>query len=101
MSLLQVVSSRVGVGTILVEGSEVRLANAAAEQMLGHPAHSLKGKPWSTVLPTHVVIDIADPDTASTLGLQLIHSLTRQIRGKVSSDSKGGARFELRCTVPT
>lgn len=65
LSLLQVVSSRVGVGTILVEGSEVRLANAAAEQMLGHPVHSLKGQPWSTVLPTHVVIDIADPATLS------------------------------------
>jgi two-component sensor histidine kinase len=63
LSLLQVVSSRVGVGTILVEGELVRLANAAAEQMLGHASGSLNGNLWATVLPDHPEIDIQDPST--------------------------------------
>ncbi len=49
--LVQIVSRRMGVGTLLLDRGEVRLANAAAEALLGHPEGSLTGRRWSEVFP--------------------------------------------------
>ena len=38
-----------------------------------------------------------NPARASTLGLQLVRSLTRQLRGKLTVEREGGARFALVC----
>jgi PAS domain S-box-containing protein len=38
-------------------------------------------------------------DRGTSLGLQLVRSLTRQLRGTIEARSEGGARFELRCRV--
>jgi two-component sensor histidine kinase len=40
-----------------------------------------------------------DPGTSGTLGLQLIRSLTRQLRGKLVADSDRGMRFEISCAL--
>ncbi|MFZ9887097.1 MAG: sensor histidine kinase, partial [Myxococcota bacterium] len=41
-----------------------------------------------------------NPDRSSTLGLQLIRSLNRQLRGNLAVDSDRGARFVVTCTHP-
>jgi len=41
--------------------------------------------------------DNFDPTTDSTLGLQLVYSLSRQLRAKLTADSDGGTCFELLC----
>ena len=38
-----------------------------------------------------------NPARASTLGLQLVRSLTRQLRGKLTVEREGGTRFALVC----
>jgi PAS domain S-box-containing protein len=38
-------------------------------------------------------------DRSTSLGLQLVRSLTRQLRGTIDARNEGGARFELRCRV--
>jgi len=47
--------------------------------------------------------DDFDFDTAPTLGLKLIRSLSRQLRGELAVSSEGGACFELTCprTAPS
>jgi two-component sensor histidine kinase len=35
-------------------------------------------------------------DSASTLGLQLVQVLTRQLKGRIAVDRRAGTRFELR-----
>jgi PAS domain S-box-containing protein len=42
-----------------------------------------------------------DPARSGTLGMQLIRSLTRQVRGKLAATNDGGARFEVTCPLPT
>ena len=41
-----------------------------------------------------------NPGRASSLGLQLVRSLCRQLRGKLTVDSDRGARFELSMPLP-
>jgi PAS domain S-box-containing protein len=38
-------------------------------------------------------------ERGTSLGLQLVRSLTRQVRGSIEARSGGGARFELRCNA--
>jgi two-component sensor histidine kinase len=45
-------------------------------------------------LPPHV-----DPRKGATLGMELVDSLSRQIRGKYAFTVEDGARFQLVCTV--
>ncbi len=42
-----------------------------------------------------------DINRATTLGLQLVRSLTRQLRGKLEFKSDGGARFSVRWKLPS
>ena len=88
--LLQVVSSRVGVGTILIEANTIRLANAAAEHMLGRAPGSLNGKPWSTALPDHAGIDLADPTTLRDFDVPDVTGITD------ASESCGTRRLTIR-----
>jgi len=96
--LLQVVSSRVGVGTILIEANTIRLANAAAEQMLGRAPGSLNSKPWSTALPDHAGIDLADPtslrdfDVADITGVTDASESPRTRRLTIRADAVSGLR---------
>ncbi|MSP59834.1 MAG: sensor histidine kinase, partial [Myxococcales bacterium] len=39
------------------------------------------------------------PSTAGTLGLQLVRSLTRQLRGQLVTDYDRGMRFEVQCAL--
>ena len=39
------------------------------------------------------------PTTAGTLGMQLVRSLTRQLRGKIVTDYDRGMRFEVHCAL--
>ncbi len=41
-----------------------------------------------------------DPTKSRSLGLQLVRSLTRQLRGKLAFRTEGGAVFELVCPLP-
>ena len=38
-----------------------------------------------------------DIGSSPTLGLELVRSLTRQLRGELTASSEGGARFEVVC----
>jgi PAS domain S-box-containing protein len=40
-----------------------------------------------------------DPETATSLGLLLVDTLTRQLRGQLTVTNEGGAVFRLRCSV--
>jgi two-component sensor histidine kinase len=40
-----------------------------------------------------------DPAATRSLGMRLVHSLARQLRGRLELESDGGLRLRLHCTV--
>jgi two-component sensor histidine kinase/PAS domain-containing protein len=94
LQLFQVVSSRMGVGTILVEGGVIRLANAAAEQLLGHLVGTLDGEPWSHALPPEVDIDITGASTSREFDLDAAVGLRRvAVRADTIDGPRGPAKL--------
>jgi two-component sensor histidine kinase len=88
---------------MLVMGS---VSGDAGRRCLGRSsegAHSATGRAFDVDVGEEQPADQANFDVtrAATLGLQLVRSLTRQLRGRLDGDDDGCARFTITGTLPT
>ena len=98
--LVQIVSRRMGVGTVLLDRGEIRLANAAAEALLGQPEGSLTGRRWSDVFPTShaAAAALADegPTRVAEFDVEATDTPTGGTRNPPEPWNTAGRRVELR-----